>query len=238
MSIGALPFSLPCSSYSVPALLFQVQLALDQAQRLVVNAPSVTQADHRRPLGSKHLSPELLLVWLMPIEGLIASAIHRLGQGLQLVSIVGTQVGERVLGNPHLARLDELASASCACCHEMCLGVFALQRAVSFEIEQTDEGREAQSLPNEREQDDREGEEDDEITLGVCVGHRWAIAHLARIVRRGQSHIYTAVATRELGGRPQLQVVMPQQAKAQDKSMVLFDMHIVLHPRFFFPMIE
>ncbi len=107
----------------------------------------------------------------MPIEALIARAIHRCGEGLQFLCIVGTQVGERILGDPRLGRQCIQAGEGRACRHEMRLRVFPFERSVPLEAEQPDDGREAQPLPDQRGQNDPEGEEDDQVALREEDGH-------------------------------------------------------------------
>src|SRR5260370_37864079 len=53
--------SLPGGSCSMQALLFQVQLPLDQAQRLIINAALVAYADDCGTFGAKYILSELLL---------------------------------------------------------------------------------------------------------------------------------------------------------------------------------
>ncbi len=91
---------------------------------------------------------EPLLDWGMPVEALITHAIHRLGEGLQFLCIVGTQVGECVLGDPRLGRQFIQTGEGRTCRHLMCQRVFPFEGAVPFETEQPDDGRQAQSLPD------------------------------------------------------------------------------------------
>ncbi len=101
----------------------------------------------------------------MPIEALFARAIYCLGERAPFLLVVGTQMGERVLGNPLLAGQFIQPGEGRACRHEMRLRVFPLERALPFEAEQPDDGPQAQPLADQRHQDDPEGEEDHQAAL-------------------------------------------------------------------------
>ena len=85
---------------------------------------------------------------------------------------MGTQVEEGILGNPRLGRQFVQSRESRTRRHEMGLRVFPFEGAVRFEAEQPDDGPQAQPLPDQRHQDDREGEEDHQVALREEACHR------------------------------------------------------------------
>src|SRR5260221_11235036 len=101
----------------------------------------------------------------MPVKALIARAIDRLSEGAQFLCLGGTEVGERVWRNPLLGCQFIQAGEGRTCRHEMRLRVFLFQGTVPLETEQPDERHQAQSLSDQRDQNDTKGEEDDEIAL-------------------------------------------------------------------------
>src|SRR3954464_410123 len=160
------PAPWPPGESDLEARVLEVEVALEAAHDLVVDLADVAQADDLRALGLEHLAPQALVGVGLLVDRSVVVIVEARREApdakvVHAAHAVGGVVAHPVLGAQLLDAVEGGARGQ-----DARLGLALLEVAVVLDAEDLDEPRQRESLQDQRGEDDRVGEEDDEIALG------------------------------------------------------------------------
>src|ERR687892_2058690 len=149
----------------VEARVFEVEVALDSAHDSVVDPAAASKLEDRATLGRQELVAEALVVARAGLDRAIALGTEAGAKALAAEVVEPAQSVGGVFQHPLL--LEKLLEPCERCLRRVDAGLrlLLLGQPVVLEAESVDEAREGQTLEGERSQDDREGQEHDQIAV-------------------------------------------------------------------------
>src|SRR3954471_25023952 len=162
--------------------VFEIQVALDAVHGLLVDGPDVAQPHDLRSLGFEDLAAQALVGPRALLDRTVVFVVEARLEAPDAELVQRTHAIRRLLADSLLlAKLLQPADRRLRR-QDARLGLLQLDPAVLEEVQPADEPGQGQSLHDDGEDDDREGQEDDQVAVGElrereCGRERHGAAH-------------------------------------------------------------